>query len=606
MSIMFIGRFIMLNVMGRLTLRAKVGCNTKQIHARIRLFIFTIILTSSQIVLAKNWYVRTYSMHTSGDNSGSSYENAWRGLANIRWGSTGVKAGDVLFVCGTHDEGYRSRSIDVKSSGFAGNRITIDGKCYGNNGKLEQGVILSAGSKITKGWQGPDANGVYSINYGGSTGLQMIEDRTKRLIKEKVEPNSSWKAGSFYNDGKGVIYYKPSSGLPSDHIIHTNNNYVIKIYDQNFITVKNLSVYNASSLFVLNNAKNIVIENNKIQWSNIGIAVYNKSDNLVIKNNEIMYCANGIYIISSKNENNSNRILVRSNRIHDINQYDYYQNVDSHAIGIQGGNSSIFEFNVIYSSGGSGITFYSFARQEQKNNLVRYNQVYNIEDLSGNRSRGRNERGIEYSNSNAYHNADDTIGNIVHHNIIAFVKQTGIRTKSQFSTLGPTWQFYNNLVYKAGISFEFSDFPDGDSNFILKNNLLVSPDIRHISHIYKKGEDLSHINIDHNAYFPRTKQFVYKNKFLTFSEWKNETMQDSNSNILNPFSNSEISKLIIESRNFIPSSNFLLINKGIYVGIKFDYYGSSISPFSKISIGPFQKSSSAAGDLNKNYGGSDY
>lgn len=47
------------------------------------------------------WYVRPDTSH-NGTRNGTTYATAWGGWSEIVWGASGVKAGDDLYVCGTH------------------------------------------------------------------------------------------------------------------------------------------------------------------------------------------------------------------------------------------------------------------------------------------------------------------------------------------------------------------------------------------------------------------------------------------------------------------------------------------------------------------------
>lgn len=71
------------------------------------------------------WYVRPDASH-SGIRNGTSFDNAWGGWAEIIWGASGVKAGDILYVCGAH---AYTASIAVGTHGATSEatRVTIRG-----------------------------------------------------------------------------------------------------------------------------------------------------------------------------------------------------------------------------------------------------------------------------------------------------------------------------------------------------------------------------------------------------------------------------------------------------------------------------------------------
>lgn len=71
------------------------------------------------------WYVRPDASH-SGIRNGTSYTTAWGGWSEIIWGSSGVNAGDTLYLCGAHS--YTTQII-VGAHGATSdaNRVVIRG-----------------------------------------------------------------------------------------------------------------------------------------------------------------------------------------------------------------------------------------------------------------------------------------------------------------------------------------------------------------------------------------------------------------------------------------------------------------------------------------------
>lgn len=70
------------------------------------------------------WYVRPDTSH-SGTRNGTSYDTAWGGWSAVVWGASGVKGGDVLYVCGVHVlTNYIQTGVH---NGAAGSPATISG-----------------------------------------------------------------------------------------------------------------------------------------------------------------------------------------------------------------------------------------------------------------------------------------------------------------------------------------------------------------------------------------------------------------------------------------------------------------------------------------------
>ena len=556
-----------------------------KLHIVIIVALSLVWLILSADAAASDWFVRPAGGNY-GSEDGSSYQDAWDGLLNVVWGPGGVEAGDTLWVCGLHDAGYRDRSINVGASGTADNPIIIRGDFPGN-----PGTIFSCGMKLTSGWEGPDEFGVYSRPYGGSTGSQAFEDMSLRLTKPGRLPDSDWLPSSFYQAGAGeTLYYKPSSGTASGHIFYTQSDVVVRITNQNNIHIMNLNLMNAGHIIKLDNASNIVIEGNYLQWAAYyAIPFWHDSDNVSIVNNTMENAGNGIYIINQNgpNSDNSDSYYIANNTIRNINQDYYYGSRDSHAIGIQGGDNGIIEYNHIHNIGGSGITYYACPNQLMNNNTVRYNYVHDVYDLgymNVNKSK-RNERGIEYGNTNSPHNPDDVTGNLVYGNIIANVGGKGLRTKSQQPTTGFSWNFYNNVVYNVGTCFDFNDWPDGDSGFELKNNIFMNPTGYHISHVYRApGDDYSSIIIENNIYYPDgSNRFEFRNVDSDdFADWQNDSGLDATSFIADP--------LFVdpENGNFHLRPNSPAIDAGVDIGLTQDFEGDPLPQGSAPDIGAYE------------------
>ena len=115
-------------------------------HIRIHSLILLVCVTFVHAVLSCSCLAASFYVRPGGGNYGSlvgtSYENAWSGFKNIKWGATanGVTAGDTIYVCGTHNE-----SLPIAISGTAGSPITISGACPDDPGVIDGIGIIKHG-----------------------------------------------------------------------------------------------------------------------------------------------------------------------------------------------------------------------------------------------------------------------------------------------------------------------------------------------------------------------------------------------------------------------------------------------------------------------------
>ena len=98
---------------------------------------------------AASWYVD--SAATGGARNGRSWTDAWSSFSSIVWGSSGVKAGDTLYISGGTSSKSYSGTFTVGASGTQSSRITIKaGQDSGHNGTvIFNGNIVLAQNYVT-------------------------------------------------------------------------------------------------------------------------------------------------------------------------------------------------------------------------------------------------------------------------------------------------------------------------------------------------------------------------------------------------------------------------------------------------------------------------
>jgi hypothetical protein len=192
--------------------------------------------------------------------------------------------------------------------------------------------------------------------------------------------------------------------------------------------------------------------------------------------------------------------------------------------------------------GGEGIVFYNWSNntsnsvrigQDMKNNILRYNHIYNIRDRSRfclNSGICSTEMGIAM-NSDSQPTVPETVtGNLVHHNILVNIGDRGIsrfafRFKSTESQIGSTWRVLHNVVDGAGNGLELG----GQIEFY--NNILSNIGGRHVFS-WASDNLRPKVAIDNNLYYPTAlgaQQFQWGSNLYDFETWKISTGLDQNS-----------------------------------------------------------------------------
>lgn len=156
-------------------------------------------------------YDGTEQSHTTGSTG------PWKTISKVNSAQASLVAGDqVLFKKGGNWIG--TTTLQTTANGSSGSVIT-----YGAYGTGDDPILVSGQTLTT--WTGPD------VTYGYYTNTEVAAGRgTSFGVTEEVTttggaltPNSdinNLAAGQFwYNNATGTIYYKPTTGVPSDHLV---------------------------------------------------------------------------------------------------------------------------------------------------------------------------------------------------------------------------------------------------------------------------------------------------------------------------------------------------------------------------------------------------
>jgi hypothetical protein len=549
-----------------------------------------------------NWYVRNLvdsdiaqdalknpiiDTGVYGTQDGSSYANAFNGLAGIKWGEGGVEAGDTLYVCGVHL--YNSyynywappTSARIKESGFSDEYpITITTNC-----PEEPGQIWGAGKVMgtTVTWTGPDANGVYSTSDISNAAVEF--DGSNYIWLDK-EFSTTWAGhpGASYTTG-GVTYVKTSDLSNPTGKIYSDFTYdfLFDMGRSSFIKFKNYRSYHSivikdskgSSISNLDVSKNITFENCEIAYYDGGlISLSEGMDNWIVRNCDLHDMENGIYTHTPGHVYN---LLVENNRIYNTGPPNYGTS-DCHAIGVQNGANHIFQNNTIWNTGGTAIEFWA-GTHTMKNMTVRNNF---IKDTHTNCSTGGQGIGISGTNTDSW---GMRTGFKVYNNIIV---NAGLGApdgwwggKGIASNNKDPVDVYNNVIinsFNDGIVFTIQN-PDGPPQGKIYNNIIINPGQRYLA-IHGIG-DWINFSSDYNLYYPAT-------DFDTDFYFSQAITRDVNSILADPLF---VSGSPENAEDFKLQTGSPAIGAGINVGTLFDFEGNPIPQGAGPDIGAYEYTS---------------
>ncbi len=180
---------------------------------------FGLLFLTMTSARAATWYVDNAA---TGSNIGTSWANAWTAFSSIVWGSSGVKAGDKLYISGGTTSKTYTTALTVGASGTAGNPITIalDAANASHNGTV---IFNTAGITLQKNYVTLDGN-VNGVSHLVITNIYNAGDRV-----------AAWAISDYSFGTTGVkIYYvtvarcnnginlSGSTGYEIGHCLFTN------------------------------------------------------------------------------------------------------------------------------------------------------------------------------------------------------------------------------------------------------------------------------------------------------------------------------------------------------------------------------------------------
>lgn len=558
------------------------------------LIVLTCIAVSSS---AADWYVRPPVITgigaggtpipqsgVYGAQDGTSYANAWNGLKSVVWGASGVKAGDTLWVAGTHI--HRSTNIsNIGSQGYvsgitngaAGNVLTIRGDY-----PTDPGVIWGAFQMEwdATAWNGPDGNGVYwrtnkyPIRFQDlDTGVYVLSLKTATTWTGD-EGAAAWfpKASTH-----GTNYVKPFVGYGLTNFLSQSWGYRFYLGTNSYITFSDLT-FNSSPP-----EANFWGPGQEDAWTNSHHITYNNCNfnydsyvrvrpgynDWLFNGCSFYYVPYGVYSFLESKTKGAHRLTI-TNCFFDFTNPTEFPNHDGHAIGVQGGNGHVITHNTFTNAGGSCIEFWTY-NQEMKDHTISYNYIHHVRKRSNTLT---SSGGIIISGDNTESVAGlrtgiQIYGNVIHDIGIDSVSDSdgsGISSNNKDSM-----RVFNNTIYNCINGLRAAPTTPVKGEWF--NNAVYNATNKFLL-ITGTGTDLDLV-VDYNLYYMPGGTVSH-------------TFSPSVTHDLNSITNDPGWGVITEAASFLPGASSPLVDAGTTDGQALDFRGQIVPSGSASDIGAFE------------------
>lgn len=476
---------------------------------------------------AGEWWVRPAGSH-HGASDGSTYGDAWPGLAAVQWGDGGVKPGDTLWVCGLHlhdiadKYSYAKGAIPIISGGDTASRITVRGDCPG-----DPGVIWGAGRLVHGNWR-DEGGGVWSIpliadvwagdwifqdiGAGGSHHHHTVLAKAGTLDECRRQPGSHY-SPSYTKTGRLYIHCTDGKS-PTGRISANSLGYRFALDDHRYLTFEALTLFNPARIPHTARLNHIRWQHCKLIYGMHSLlGFHGESLGLEVLDCELAWAGNGIYTIQQNWQGGTAAINRTSssyrfigNHIHHIGVRRVNWNRDAHGIGIQGGRNGLIDGNLIEHCG-SGIALYAYTEQVLTDTIVRRNTVRNIHTTGGATGYGI----FTMCNNDSL---SDKSGNQFYHNLVV---NAPVGLRFQFEQ---RQDVFNNLLYRCGTGLASTRNYQGlGAHVWARNNMVVESRDHHVRWV--SGATRMTIDFANNLYYPTDgKRFLFGGRDLGFSHWR--------------------------------------------------------------------------------------
>ena len=481
-----------------------------------------------------------------------------------------------------------NESLNIPISGAAGNSITFT--AYGSGAS----PLFYDETKISgSGWS-DDGAGKYHLNLASSSCTSLYEDGVfipQATNSALTSPSSGprW----YFDSSSQTVYYAPSTGTPSNHILSRSTRgsaFSTGINPLGYITLDGLSFHHVSNAIYLTGSTSanvggvnyIAIQNCNFSDLREGIFLLERSNNenkfITIRNNTFDYCGTNIYIATAATGVSNDNIYIGYNKITHSNTTKcgvyFAQSGDADGISLQNLSNSTIEHNDIsgVSSRGNGITHWTdyTSTVNFNGNKIQYNYIHDVD-------------GGGIDNDAATVNSSDHSCNIIWNIITNFGRlpssYAGIKVNSPQSAIDKSL-IANNVIYNGQKGVNGLWLYSGPDYYVVKNNIIST--ITGGGSLVRTDVRLNHNEYSNNDYDGGStgSPFDIGGSAQNWTQWQSAT-NDASSLTVNPGWNSPLNE------NFHLLSDSPVIDKGdssIWNGVT-DFFGSTIPSGSPVNIG---------------------
>jgi hypothetical protein len=295
------------------------------------------------------WYVDNAA---TGANNGTSWANAWSSFSSVVWGTSGVKAGDTLYISGGSTSKTYTETWTVGASGTAGSpiRIAIDAANPSHNGTV-----------------------IFDYNYAGDQGSLTAITCLRNYITFDGSVGSECHIAinnlrNYMNRMVAIgIYADSSVGVVIDHIASTNCNNPIRIASATGFRVSNCNLRQVRGDACIAAAGSSGSWDANLVYSNFCEVLYNGAvppgKTSVYVGADGVQCTSGLSIFG-------NKFLVTKTSVYTSDQHPDMVQAVGYYLKIYGN-----EFNNI---GDSAIDYGCYSGNSNPHDVWIYNNVFRI------------------------------------------------------------------------------------------------------------------------------------------------------------------------------------------------------------------------------------